>query len=89
VTCARLRDQGVEIESLDNTEGCGSADTGFAIDQHGDVYPCIFGIADDRQRAGNILASSIDDLWFDSPLFRTFRTQCSRPCHRCEPAFCS
>lgn len=88
-TCARLRAAGVEVESLDNTAGCGSADTGFAVDQHGDVYPCIFGIADDRQRAGSLLEASIDELWFDSPVFRAFRAQCSRPCHRCELVSCS
>jgi radical SAM protein with 4Fe4S-binding SPASM domain len=84
-TCERLRvEQAVEIESLDNSPECGSADTGFAVDQAGDVYPCIFGIAEPAQRAGNILEDSIDHLWFDSPVLRRFREQTSRPCHRCE-----
>lgn len=86
-TCRRLRaEQDVEIESLDNSPGCGSADTGFAVDQAGDVYPCIFGIAEPVQRAGNVIEESIDELWFESPVFRRFREQASRPCHRCVTA---
>lgn len=91
VTCGQLRSTyGVDIESLDNTGGCGSADTGFAIDQNGGVYPCIFGVSDPSQCAGNILHTQLDDLWFSSPVFQRFRTQDSSPCHRCEaPVSCS
>lgn len=89
-TCRNLAaEHQVEIEYLDRTQRCGSAFSGFAIDEVGDVFPCIFGIADPKQRAGNALEQSIEDIWFASPVLESFRALDNRQsCRRCEDCSC-
>ncbi len=74
----------VEIETIGQS-ACGSGTSGFAVDQYGFAYPCIFGVEDHTQRIGNILEQDLEDIWFDSKILNTFR-QLERGefCHRCE-----
>ncbi|WP_268981569.1 SPASM domain-containing protein [Wolbachia pipientis] len=59
--------------------------SGFAIEQKGDIYPCIFGVSDKTQCMGNILSDSLDDVWFNSVKLDKFRKlDEGRLCHRCE-----
>ena len=74
----------VEIETIDPAKPCGSGSIGFALDQHGDIYPCIFGVADPAQRCGNILSDKLSDVWFGSPTLEKFRGEVNTPCRRCE-----
>jgi radical SAM protein with 4Fe4S-binding SPASM domain len=74
----------VEVETLEPSEPCGSASSGFAIDQHGDLYPCIFGVGDQAQSYGNVDGIEIiEEFWFSERLDR-FRQLPARPCRRCE-----
>ena len=83
--CTRLAAElGVEIETIDPARPCGSGSIGFALDQNADIYPCIFGVADRSQRCGNILADSLDEVWFSSPVLDRFRGEAATPCRRCE-----
>jgi radical SAM protein with 4Fe4S-binding SPASM domain len=84
--CAELSERhGVVVETMSPTSRCGSARSGFCIDEAGDAYPCIFGIGDPDQRAGNVLRDALDTIWFDSEVMQRFRTLESHPCRRCEP----
>lgn len=74
----------VEVETIDREKPCGSGHSGFAINQRGDIFPCIFGIEQYHQKCGNILDSEIDDVWFHSDVLSSFRNERSIPCHRCE-----
>jgi MoaA/NifB/PqqE/SkfB family radical SAM enzyme len=83
--CSRLAERHtVEIETVDAARPCGSGSVGFAIDQRGDIYPCIFGVRDPAQCAGNILADDLAFVWFTSPVLERFRAEVSTPCRRCE-----
>jgi radical SAM protein with 4Fe4S-binding SPASM domain len=83
--CTRLAMvYGVEVETIDAGKPCGSGSVGFALDQRGDIYPCIFGVADPAQRCGNILDDDLGDVWFGSPALERFRGEVSTPCRRCE-----
>lgn len=75
---------GVDIETIDPGKPCGSGSIGFAIDQRGDIYPCIFGVADPQQRCGSILHDNLYDLWFGSAVLERFRGEVSAVCRRCE-----
>lgn len=86
--CRRLqRVHSVKIETVDLEKPCGSGISGFALDEVGDVYPCIFGIRSRGQRCGNILQDDLDALWFDSPRFEHFRSGkiAGAHCRSCEP----
>lgn len=74
----------VEIASVEYHVRCGSARSGFAIDEIGDIYPCIFGIANRKLRSGNILADDLDEVWFNSKPMKKMRVANQRPCHACE-----
>jgi MoaA/NifB/PqqE/SkfB family radical SAM enzyme len=83
--CARLAAAyEVDIETIDPDKPCGSGSLGFAIDQHADIFPCIFGVADRSQRCGNILRDDLNDVWFGSPVLERFRGEVNTPCRRCE-----
>jgi MoaA/NifB/PqqE/SkfB family radical SAM enzyme len=84
--CARLAtEHAVEIETVDEARPCGSGSVGFAVDQRGDIYPCIFGVADPAQKAGNVLTDDLTSVWFTSPVLQRFRGDVATPCRRCEP----
>ncbi|HEV2839953.1 MAG TPA: radical SAM protein [Chthoniobacterales bacterium] len=75
----------VSIDYLRASENCGSGFSGFAVDQSGDMFPCIFGIADESQRVGSLLTEDLADLWFAAPRLAKFREEpCAQPCRRCE-----
>lgn len=74
----------VSIESIDPTRPCGSGTSGFAVNEAGDVYPCIFGILNHKLRCGNLLRDGIDKLWFESEVLREFRSPPGFVCRRCE-----
>ena len=77
----------VEIDFLkmDGSENCGAGISGFAIDQFADIYPCIFGINNKKQRIGNILDDDILELWNTSKILQNFRKlDNTQPCNRCE-----
>ncbi|MES1975408.1 MAG: radical SAM protein [Pseudomonadota bacterium] len=83
--CAELAAyHGVTVETVSPDVRCGSARSGFSIDEVGDAYPCIFGIGDASQVAGNALCNDIDTIWFDSEVMRRFRALDTHPCRRCE-----
>jgi radical SAM protein with 4Fe4S-binding SPASM domain len=83
--CARLAGAyGVAIETIEPDKPCGSGSLGFALDQRGDIFPCIFGVADPRQRCGNILDDSLHRVWFSSSVLQRFRGEVTTPCRRCE-----
>jgi radical SAM protein with 4Fe4S-binding SPASM domain len=63
---------------------CGAARSGFAIDQKGDIFPCIFGIQNKEQCSGSILSEDINTVWFNSPVFNNFRENNNFPCNSCE-----
>ncbi|MFP3028413.1 MAG: radical SAM protein [Wolbachia sp.] len=83
--CERLAKQySTKIETI-GSGNCGSGISGFAIEQKGDIYPCIFGVSDKTQCMGNILSDSLDDVWFNSVKLDKFRKlDEGRLCHRCE-----
>lgn len=84
--CARLADtHRVEIETIDPDRPCGSGSVGFAVDQRGDIYPCIFGVQNPAQRCGNLFTDNLDEIWFGSPVLVDFRGEVATPCRRCEP----
>ena len=76
----------VQIDTVNTEVPCGSGLSGFAVDELGDVYPCIFGIRGKNQRCGNIIRDDLNDLWFTSPVLENFRTTTTPPsiCRRCE-----
>lgn len=83
--CRRLAEAyDVEIETISPTEGCGSGSIGFAVDQRGDAYPCIFGVENRSLRAGNLLTDDLETMWFGSAVWEQFRGEPSTPCRRCE-----
>lgn len=84
--CEKLSNQHeVEIEYPKKGEPCGSGYSGLAVDSHGQIFPCIFGINDPNQSLGNILTNNIQTIWFDSPKLIEFRNMSSsQPCIRCE-----
>ncbi|GGL93269.1 hypothetical protein GCM10012279_08730 [Micromonospora yangpuensis] len=83
--CQRLAEAyDVTIETINPTEGCGSGSIGFAVDQHGDVYPCIFGVENRSLRVGNLLTDDLDTIWFGSEVWEQFRSEPTSPCRRCE-----
>ena len=83
--CASIaRETNTRVETVDPAARCGSAWSGFSVDALGDAFPCIFGIGAPSQRAGNVFDQDIDDVWFQSPVMRRFRTQDESPCRRCE-----
>jgi len=83
--CQRLAEAyDVEIETISPTEGCGSGSIGFAVDQRGDVYPCIFGVENRSLRAGNLLTDDLETMWFTATAWKQFRGQPTTPCRRCE-----
>lgn len=64
--CERLAKQySTKIETI-GSGNCGSGISGFAIEQIGDIYPCIFGVSDKKQCMCYILSDSLDDVWFNS-----------------------
>jgi MoaA/NifB/PqqE/SkfB family radical SAM enzyme len=72
--CARLADvHRVQLETIDRDQPCGSGSLGFAVDQRGDIYPCIFGVETPGQRCGNLLTDDLDEVWFGSPVLEKFR----------------
>lgn len=76
---------GVEIDYMKLGTKCGSGSSGFAIDERGDVYPCIFGIHNQATRLGSLLDLSLNELWYESKKLREFRERpCEHPCNRCE-----
>ncbi|MBX7265613.1 radical SAM protein [Micromonospora sp. Llam7] len=82
--CQRLAEAyDVEIETISPAQGCGSGSIGFAVDQLGDVYPCIFGVENRSLRAGNLLTDDLDTMWF-SAVWEQFRGEPTTPCRRCE-----
>ncbi|TDB80932.1 radical SAM protein [Micromonospora sp. KC721] len=83
--CERLsRVHGVEIETINPAQGCGSGSIGFAVDQRGDIYPCIFGVENLSLRVGNLLTDDLDAMWFGSGVLDQFRGESTTPCRRCE-----
>ena len=85
--CARLEQiHAVKIETVDTGAACGSGQTGFAVDELGDMYPCIFGVRNSAQRCGNVLHEDLDTLWFNSPVLERFRATkgVSPICRSCE-----
>ncbi|ADL47605.1 radical SAM protein [Micromonospora aurantiaca (nom. illeg.)] len=83
--CQRLAEAyAVEIETISPDQGCGSGSIGFAVDQRGDVYPCIFGVENRSLRAGNLLTDDLDTMWFGAAVWEQFRGETATPCRRCE-----
>ncbi|MEU1813139.1 radical SAM protein [Micromonospora aurantiaca (nom. illeg.)] len=83
--CQRLAEvYAVEIETISPDQGCGSGSIGFAVDQRGDVYPCIFGVENRSLRAGNLLTDDLDTMWFGAAVWEQFRGETTTPCRRCE-----
>ena len=84
--CAELGEvHGVQVETVDPEQPCGSGSVGFAVDQRADVYPCVFGVQNPALRCGNLLTDDLGDMWFHSPIFAAFRGEVTTPCRRCEP----
>jgi MoaA/NifB/PqqE/SkfB family radical SAM enzyme len=75
---------GVDIESIDPAAHCGSGSVGFAVDQRGDMYPCIFGVENPALKVGNLVTDNLDTLWFSSEVLDPFRGEATIPCRRCE-----
>ncbi|GIJ13012.1 radical SAM protein [Micromonospora andamanensis] len=83
--CQRLAEAyDVEIETISPAQGCGSGSIGFAVDQLGDVYPCIFGVENRSLRVGNLLTDDLDTMWFSAAVWEQFRGEPTTPCRRCE-----
>ena len=63
------------------SRGCLAGLTYCIINPDGIVQPCAYM----KQRAGNVREQSFDDIWANSPLFETLRTQAySDPCGSCD-----
>lgn len=75
---------GVQIETIELGDLCGSARSGFSIDEKGDAYPCIFGISNNAMKCGNIFSDEIDKIWFDAAPMETLRSVQGQPCRACE-----
>lgn len=74
----------VSIDFLNESETCGSGHSGFAINERGDLFPCIFGTHNPETKFGNILESDIEHLWYNSPHLIEFRkAESCQPCSRC------
>lgn len=75
----------VDIDWPSKEQFCGSGNGGFAIDEVGDVFPCIFGVSNKTQRLSSILSFDIDTFWFNSQKLKAFREMDSKQiCQRCE-----
>lgn len=75
----------VVLDYLNENDSCGCASSGFAVKENGDVYPCIFGVENERIKVGNIIENSMESLWFEESTMVNFRNACSKqPCKRCE-----
>jgi MoaA/NifB/PqqE/SkfB family radical SAM enzyme len=75
----------VKIDWPSKDQNCGAGTWGFAIDEIGDVFPCIFGVSNRTQRIASILEYDIDKFWFDSTILNKFRSFSSRQlCNRCQ-----
>lgn len=75
----------VKIEYLERGTRCGSGASGFAVNEKGDIFPCIFSVNDADKSFGNILTDDIEKLWFESEKLNQFRVlEPSHPCTRCE-----
>ena len=61
---------------------CGAAKMTCCLGPNGDLYPCAF-LQEEEFRAGNILESSLKDLWLQSPIFQSFRRLEARSCEFC------
>jgi radical SAM protein with 4Fe4S-binding SPASM domain len=53
--------------------GCAAGKEYFAIDGYGDVYGCSLMVSERKLKAGSILDSSLNDIWYNSDIFHTFR----------------
>ena len=82
----KYRDQyQINIDWPDTDNNCGAGIGGFAINEDGDVYPCIFGVSNKSQKLSSIFKYDIDSFWFDSPKLNFFRSLDSMQiCRRCE-----
>ncbi len=79
------RIHGVNVEYLSHGDACGSGFSGFAINEYGDMFPCIFGCHNTGIRVGSILARELSYLWFHAEPMTFFRGLAnSQPCCRCE-----
>lgn len=58
---------------------CGAGRTLAFIDSRGDLYPCLAW----RDRVGNVLETSFDTLWRDSPKFHGVREFTTSDLHEC------
>ncbi len=61
---------------------CGAAKMTCCLAPGGDVYPCAF-LQEEEFRAGNILQSSLKELWLESAIFQSFRKLEARSCEFC------
>jgi len=68
---------------------CGAGMSGFAIDEFGNAFPCIFGIRNQDLCLGGISNhEDIDSIWFSSSKLSTFRNMDnSEPCKRCSTCY--
>lgn len=73
----------VEIELPGIDETCGSAFSGFAVNQYFEAHPCIFNMSKTSQSGGNVIADSIDDIWFGDTFEKFRRIKVVYPCSRC------
>ncbi|MCB0514393.1 MAG: radical SAM protein, partial [Bacteroidetes bacterium] len=89
-TCRELVDKyDVEIECLGDEDKCGSGSVGFAINELGNIFPCIFGVENVNLILGNMLRDNIEDIWFNSEKLNYFRGLSEmHPCTRCEVLTC-
>lgn len=75
----------VKIDYLETGSNCGAGFSGFAINENGDLFPCIFGVHNNKIKIGSVLDEDIEDMWFNSDRMNEFRMQSPiQPCNRCE-----
>jgi radical SAM protein with 4Fe4S-binding SPASM domain len=75
----------IPIEAPTPAVRCSSGHSGLAIDQHGDIYPCIFAVENTKLRCGNILTDEILEIWSGSVKLLNFRHEPrDYLCKRCE-----
>jgi MoaA/NifB/PqqE/SkfB family radical SAM enzyme len=83
---AELADKySVRIDHPSPSEKCGSGFSGFAINELGHAYPCIFATHEPKFDLGCVLELPLEKIWFESPRLDLFRTlPAELPCTRCE-----
>jgi len=65
-------DSVIRCKNKSNLIHCAAGNTLLAVDEHFDVYPCIYGIGNDTFKIGNMITDRIDSLW-NSPRWNIFR----------------